>query len=108
MNNAFIQGRGNLNMAKPCGFVLNENKNKNLILFLGYSDCDVPIGFKFEFQFQNETKSVEIKMVNLGFGPPWYCIPKGFKSLVLVEGDVETIEELKKTLIYTTDWHQSK
>ncbi len=108
MDNTFIQGRGSFNMAKPLGFVLNENKNKNLILFVGYSDCEVPAGFKFEFKIKNETKSVEIKKVNLGFGPPINHIPQGYKSLVLVEGDVETIKELKNRLIFTKDWHTQK
>lgn len=70
MDTRFIIAQEPINLAKRFGFILNENKKQNLILLIGYSDCEVPIGFKFEFQFQNETKSVEMKMINLGFGPP--------------------------------------
>lgn len=110
----WIQGyknKPNKNFFKKCGFDLSEIKNdKYLVVFAGYSEYDIPIGTVLEWFSCKDNKcicvTVKIQSINLGFGGPQTSIPKGYKSILLLTGRANHIDELKSELTPVSDWHE--
>ena len=81
-----------------------------IVLFLTYSNDQINVGSvinTIEVDKKPIEINIEIKNVNLGFGPAMDHIPKGFKSLILAKGNKKILLYLKDVLPLCTDWHNN-
>ncbi len=80
--------------------IKEENKKKLLIVFTGYAPNETMDDVLVNSKFIIKDLEFNLESVNLGYGKdePLEYIPRGWKSLILINGAVDDIKTLRKEL----------
>lgn len=107
----YIQGYADDSSFEAAKFKISKRQSKNYLgLFVSQSDFKVKVGEKIHTIKKGDIllkTDLEIKAVNFGYGEQVNYIPVGYKSLILVKGDVKDISLLKLKLEKVSGWGQS-